>query len=417
MFLLKTGRFIKKEIDYDSWLRIWLSLGVLWFLVGVALVPTSKPYNQLLVPLFWLPVLIIAFRERDRLCAIFHEAKPLLVGLALLFTWAGVSLCWVDGVDPFRELKRLFYAALFLSGMVFVARSDIGRLVTILKVAGVGLAGAALVSLGWFYGIRGLPLSARLEGIGLLDHPIIGGYLIAISFLWLSSIMPTSWTPKVGWAICLIVSLAFIVMTQSRGLWVALLCAQIGFTILRGGVFAWIASVILIVVAGIGFWQFESLVMQRGMSYRPEIFVESVRMMLERPIGGLGLGGGYDVAISGLIIPHSHNLFLHIALELGLVGLAIWLWIWGCCAKAGWQFRNTPCGSAVLKIVLFCTVALMFDGNSLWTAPRPDWFFSWLPIGLALAVYTSSRNETIANSVEECEFRNSFASSSDGKRR
>ncbi|WP_150299579.1 O-antigen ligase family protein [Pseudomonas profundi] len=381
----------RPEFDLDGMLRGWLSLGVIWFLVGVALVPSSKPYNQLLILLFWLPALIISFREREAFRTVFSDAKPLIVGLVLLFAWSGISVLWAENVDPFRELKRLFYVVLFLAGLAFVARDNINRLAVILSVAGIGLAGAALVSLVLFYGIRDMPLTSRLEGVGLLEHPIIGGYLIAIAFLWLLSLPPTSLVARVGWIVGLIVLLAFIVMTQSRGLWVALLSAQLGYAILRGGAIVWIGAVVMIVCAGIGFWQFESIVLQRGMSYRPDIFVESIRMILARPAGGLGLGGEYDVLIGGLIIPHSHNLFLHIGLELGLVGLAIWLWIWGCCVKAGWQHRETRCGSALLKIILFCTVALMFDGNSLWTAPRPDWFFSWFPIGLALAVFVSVR--------------------------
>ncbi|QJD59013.1 O-antigen ligase family protein [Pseudomonas sp. gcc21] len=380
------------ELNLDGTLRGWLALGVLWFLLGVALAPSSKPYNQILIVLFWIPALILCFREREAYGNLFAAAKPLIAGLTLIFLWAGVSLLWAENIDPFRELKRLVYVALFLFGLAFVARDNVDRLVLILRVAGIGLAVAALVSLISFYGIKGLPLTTRLEGTGLLDHPIIGGYLIAISLLWLSSIPPVSRAARAGWLACLVLLFVYAVMTQSRGLWTALLGAQLGFAMLQGGVVVWIASVAMVAFAGLGFWQFESIILERGTSYRPEIFFESVRMMLDRPIGGLGLGTEYDVVVEEWVFPHSHNLFLHVGLELGAVGLLIWLWIWGCCLKVGWHHRKTPCGSALLKIMLFCSIALMFDGNSLWTAPRPDWFFSWLPLGLALAIVVSARD-------------------------
>ena len=68
--------------------------------------------------------------------------------------------------------------------------------------------------------------------------------------------------------------------------------------------------------------------MARGVSYRPQILMASLQMIAEHPWRGLGLGGDYKVFADGMYFDHAHNLFTHVAIELGLPGLLLWCAAW-----------------------------------------------------------------------------------------
>ncbi|MER8326111.1 O-antigen ligase family protein, partial [Acinetobacter baumannii] len=70
------------------------------------------------------------------------------------------------------------------------------------------------------------------------------------------------------------------------------------------------------------------VITQRGSSYRPEIFQAVLQMIGERPWTGLGLGAEYDVSTVGMVFDHSHNMFTHVAIEIGLPGMLLWIAAW-----------------------------------------------------------------------------------------
>jgi putative inorganic carbon (HCO3(-)) transporter len=99
-------------------------------------------------------------------------------------------------------------------------------------------------------------------------------------------------------------------------------------------------------------------------------------MLQDFPFTGIGLGTFPDVA-RGLFpfaediylkVPHVHNLFLQVALDLGLPGLIAWLAIMGTTTFASWRLFNQ--GRAVndkwaagLGAGLFCSqIALVVHG-------------------------------------------------------
>lgn len=368
--------------------QAWLMVGLLWFLLGIAWAPSSKLYQQGLIYLFCVPTLLLLRSERNRVRALWGGARTVLLGIVLLICWGAASAVWSTASEPVREIAHVVYALFFLAGMVLLSEGGQQRLILVMQVAGGGLALSAFVALVKGYGIDHQPWWWRLEGLGSLNHPILGGYVIGLAMVWSSCLPPRSHPWRLVWGGSLLVFLVFMVMTQSRGVWVALLVTMLFMPLWHRGREAWLVSGLLLLVGLVGYWQFPSVVLARGASYRPEILHASLQMIAEHPWLGLGVGNDYQVRVDslGLVFDHSHNIFTHVAIELGIPGLLCWLLVWGGSFLIAWQQRGTALGSALLGVLLFSTVALLFDGASLWGSPRPEWFLTWLPVGLALGL-------------------------------
>jgi O-antigen ligase len=188
------------------------------------------------------------------------------------------------------------------------------------------------------------------------------------------------------WVVMLGFLCVFVLLSQSRGaalaLFITILAMPIWCRDRRSGVVAAIA----LIVAMLAFWFFEPLVLARGASFRPQILMASLQMIAEHPWRGLGLGSDYKVLASGLYFDHAHNLFSHVAIELGLPGLLLWCATWLAVLREAWKARETLYAKGIIGIWLFSTLAMQFDAASLTGTPRAEWFISWLPVGLASAL-------------------------------
>mgnify|MGYP001569555263 CR=1 FL=1 len=51
----------------SRWAQVWMSFGLLWFLLAIAFAPTNKIYQQGLTLFLWLPAMVFAWSARERL--------------------------------------------------------------------------------------------------------------------------------------------------------------------------------------------------------------------------------------------------------------------------------------------------------------------------------------------------------------
>ncbi|WP_053148439.1 O-antigen ligase [Pseudomonas sp. P97.38] len=365
------------------WAQGWLALGLLWFLLAIALAPTNKIYQQGLVAFVWLPAIVFVWSARHRLLEVWRAQRLMYTALLGLMTWALISLAWSEAVEPVREVKRLLYILVFLLFFPILADGRPERMMRLMQWGGVGLALTALMAIAQFYGIKQKPWDERLEGLGELSHPILGGYVIGLAAVWMLHWVPRRIGLQVLWAVALAFLGAFVVMSQSRGAALALLLSVLAMPIYCPDQRARLIAATTLVLAMFTFWLLEPLVMARGASYRPEIFMSSLHMIAEHPWGGLGVGTDYRVLSNGLTFDHAHNLFSHIAILLGLPGLLLWCIAWFAVLREAWRTRDSLLGRGMLGMWVFSFLAMQFDASNLTGTPRAEWFISWLPIGLA----------------------------------
>lgn len=376
------------QMYQQRWMQLALCTGLLWFLVGIAWTPSNKLYQQGMALVVWLPALIALWSSRALWGAVWRENPLFCTALLAWCAWATMSLFWTAAEEPLKALKRIVYVMLFLSVFPLLQAVRPQAFGLLLRVATIGLALAALWSIYLHFYAHVRPFGVRLGGIGEVAHPILGGYVMALAAVWGLQFIPSALLGRVVWAGVLLVLFSFVVLTQSRGACLALLFSTLSMPLWSGGRRAWLIAAGVAVAAFLGMLRFASWFMERGVSYRPEIFAESVSMMLQRPWLGLGIGSDYRVVTVNYPegFDHSHNLLTHVGIELGLVGLLLWLVVWLCTLLVGWRERATQEGRLLLGSALLASVAVQFDAASIWGTPRAEWFVTWLPVGLALAL-------------------------------
>ena len=377
-----------------DWARAWLGFGLVWFLAAIALAPSNKVYQQGLVLFLWLPTLVMAWSARHVLVQAWRRQPALWGSVLLLLAWSGLSLFWSAAQDPGREAKRLLYILVFLLAFPLLAQLGLARIRQLLLAGSVLLAVAALVSVIHFYGVLGKPLLARLEGIGEISHPILGAYVIGAAVLFLLYEPPRQRGLQLLWLAALACLGVFAMLSQSRGAILALvltvIMAPLWFRDRHSRVFAMLAAI----ATGLAFYLVYDVIAQRGSSYRPEIFHAVVDMIAAHPWTGLGLGAAYDVSAVGKHFDHTHNMFTHIAVEMGLPGMLLWVMVWLYTLGEIIRARGTLFGKILLGFWVYSTLAMQFDAASLTGTPRAEWFISWLPVGLAMLLpWGSAEND------------------------
>ncbi|KAF0862560.1 O-antigen ligase [Pseudomonas sp. LD120] len=378
----------------SRWAQVWMVLGGLWFLLAIAFAPTNKIYQQGLVLFLWLPAMVFSWSARERLKEVWRSQRWICLMLLLMAVWGGVSLLWTNVEDPSREAKRLLYIGVFLLFFPVFADARPERVIRLMQWGGFGLALSSLIAMIRFYGVEGNAWYARLEGLGQLSHPILGAYVIGLAAVWMLHWVPRGRWIQVAWVLAMGLLGLFVVMSQSRGAALALLLTVVAMPIWCRDRRSALIAVAAIVTALLVFWVMEPLVLSRGVSYRPQIFMAALHMIAERPWGGLGLGGDYRVFADNLYFDHSHNLFTHVAIELGLPGLLLWCGLWFGVLWQAWKMRDTLYGKGIIGIWVFSFLAMQFDAASLTGTPRAEWFISWFPVALAsVLVWARARPE------------------------
>lgn len=364
-------------------------IGFFWLLVGVGWAPSNKFYQQGLVLLLWGPTFACALALRSELLEAWLRQWAFSLLIALFFIWACLSGFWSQADDIGRELKRVFYVGLFLCAMTVLG---VSRQEVIWKTLGIAFVVLALTfpaSFWLFYVVGNHAFTERLWGIGQIGHPILGGYVLALAVIWGARFCPKPLWMRPLWMVFMFMGVAFVVMGQSRGALLALVVGLCALLLMNTGRrYAWLGCGLLLGIAGFGFIFFETLLMARGMSYRVDILLESLSMIAQSPILGIGIGSDYRVVTNSnpLGFDHAHNSFTHTGIELGGVGFLLWVGIWLLALFSAWTKRGTREGQLVFVTLLVAIVALQFDTASQWETPRAEWFVVWLPIGLVIAL-------------------------------
>ena len=367
---------------YESrWAQVLMTCGVVWFMLAIAFAPTNKIYQQGLVLFTWLPTLVVAWSARSVLGQVWREQRALCLSLVGLAVWAVISLSWSG--EPLSQAKQLVYIALFVMSFPILANGRPERIVRLMKWGGLGLAVMALVAIVHFYLVKGHAWSVRLEGLGELAHPILGAYAIGVAAIWMLHWVPQGRWAQVLWLVALGLLGSFVVMTQSRGAALALLLTVLAMPIWRCDRRTVVIAALALVGAAVVFWCMQALMLSRGSSYRPELFISSLHMIEAHPWLGLGFEAQFGVPALGIVFDHSHNLFTSVAISLGLPGLLLWSIAWFSVLVYGWRARGTLLGQAVIGMWVFSTLAMQFDAASLLDTPRAEWFITWLPIAVA----------------------------------
>lgn len=365
----------------------WALVGGLILLCAPWFLTSNKLYHQLLAVMLWLPGLLALclpdFRRSLRL--------PEVVLFGMFSLWTLLVLAVEGGESVSSTAKLPLYVALSLLGILLAAQDTHWKLECMLKLS-IFVGGLlALLSLIYFLTLGELQKGQRLIAIGLWDTTIMAAHAIGAlavmgaSMISRRAIAPARWLPVL--LLSMSGYLLFLLFSQTRGVWLALLATLLLIAMLSPTRWSRILALGIILMGVLVALLLPEVLMQRGLSYRPTLFVGGLELLRGNELTGIGFAG-YELLVpeNGKTYKHPHNLYLDIAIRLGLPGLLLFSALWVCVAWRGWQQRAAPLGRALLALWCFSSVALLTDGIGLWYKPNADWLITWLPVALSVVL-------------------------------
>jgi O-antigen ligase len=292
---------------------------------------------------------------------------PLLLPIGA-FILASV-LASLTAVDPFRslqDLRNIFVPAFFFLLVNHVRGAARGRAL-----------GQVLIVAGTVMAVYGLGQSVvhgsafRIDGT-MSIYMTFAGLLMLIAILALALLLLTAHRRTSYWlAPCLLLLMAALVMTQTRGAWLGLAA---GVTVILG---CWRRVFVLVLpIAALAIFllapsavkdRMRSLTDPQDVTALERLYMwgSGLQIIRDRPITGVGMHGVSQV-YPRYKDPralrerrgHLHNNVLQVAAERGLLGLACWLWIWAAFYRHAWHiYRGLDPGAGTAKALVVGSVA------------------------------------------------------------
>lgn len=339
---------------------------------------------------------------------------PLLIPFALWAAWALASMAW--SLEPARTLKEFrheivfVFLAYWLCHAAAQARDAARTLPYVVATGAVAVCALALYQF-WFR-------SPEVYAIGLHGGP--GNHTSALLTLmpcglvaaWLATRLEMRRSVRVATLALPVIFLASAYTTLNRTVWLgfaaqflllaALMWPRPEFQTPRSQLRRRLhvalvgATVVTGVVATMLLAQMKRIELGADMALandpRFAIWASIIDAIGERPLMGSGFGRGIErhLLIEELKNPqlwHAHNLPLETAVQMGIPGLALLLFLLGATVYEGWKLARGPdavaaaCGAAIIAIVAGMLVRNLTD--VLWV--RQNALLYWGVVGALLA--------------------------------
>jgi putative inorganic carbon (HCO3(-)) transporter len=330
-------RIANKLVSIEIWI---VSAGVLISMVSTRALPWAVGIGVI----FWL-VRWLAWRR-------FSVRTPVDLGVLLLLLMIPVTL-WATAIPSktLPQVYRLVLGVIILYSIVNWTRtlSRFRLLMNFVILSGFFLALFATISVEWT--TEKLPFipSILYERFLLLvkdtvHRNVMAGNLILFLPVFLGLLL-FDWKQLKKWMRLLLLLVActvfgVLLLTQSRGALIALSVVLFALIILRWKRGWIIIPVACVALGGIIYFMgldrlvdvLSSGVSLEGLEGRLEVLSRTIFIIQDFPFTGVGIGLFGDVVdvlyplflASPGTVPHAHNLFLQVAVDLGLPGLIAW---------------------------------------------------------------------------------------------
>ena len=395
------GRYIKGV----RFLRFFIFIGVIWFLLGVAYIPVNKIYQQGLVMLIYIPVFILIVFNVRLILSFLRGNRFFICLCAVVFLYVIVNGVVFGGL---KNIKHVLYVFLFLFLGFFIVFFEIDNSIiykTMLLVL-LSVTAICLYSFYNFFCLEGNDIFSRMWGVLGVHHPILASYYVG--FFLILSFMILYENNNFYIAPLVVFLSAFILFAQSRGAYISIFITILLYLLVfykKNKSSFWVAIFFCIFCTVLGYL-FLDQIMSRGSSYRPEIILSSINMGLNKLWFGHGIG--HDFLIYTENYPegfsHTHNLPLHIFIELGFLGLLLFSCLWASSFYICYKNKDLFLARFNVLIIIFSSIAFQFDAASFIAQPRLEWFVVWVPVCITVGVISIRFLEGLNQSCINKEF-------------
>lgn len=328
--------------------------------------------------------------------------------LVLYLAYGLISSLWAESPDVSKSVRAggqilglyAFFSCLYLSGREDILKLGlfigccVGALVCLWHLIGMYILLGAPLGQALYSGFSG----AELNGVGVMPINMMHATLLAApQAAMLVGLLRErrGMVYRVAGVAALAVLALFLAALERRTGQVALLVTFIvAAFVYRSRVW----FVLLFVLCGVAvavFLLHPEIVLSRGASWRPEIWLATLDKIAEKPLFGHGLSNVVEpVAVYGdnghllETFRHPHSMWLSVTYSLGIAGVILWglLWVPGLIARL--FFTADRAGQGYITIPLIVGAAmLLLDGGAAMATFHYHWFCFWVPVTLLLASF------------------------------
>ena len=361
-----------------------LPFGWLVMLTGMFWAGERSLYHKLFYILLAAPTLVALLLQPRMFKTLMNN--PLIIAFVVFCAYIMLSIAWSDTENATVSLlKRPLYIAMLLLSAGLISLHAPAHLQQCVRIAAKVVALAAVISLGYFLMYR-LPVGAgRMGGYGALYNPLLTAHVLgAFAAVWLVYWFQAQRILDPMSLLCLAVLGLAILATGSRTPLVGL-TAALGWLVIVGDRKRGMLALVAVVIAVLGIvLVYPEAITQRGVSYRPAIWLDALRQIGEHPWLGHGYDSPMTVILPGLArtLADPHNIELGVLYAGGVVGLALWMTIYGLAMYFCWTYRKHPGVTLAATWLIFGFASGLTEGSAFMSRPKEHWFLIWIPMAL-----------------------------------
>lgn len=376
-----------RAVRASRWIiRMVLPVGWLALLTGLFWIGDRSLFHKLYYALIAIPALIALIMQPTLSARLLRH--PILIAYIAFASYMTLTLLWTDSDTSAQSLiKRPIYVLVLLLSAALLASERPQLLSRTLRAAGVAAAISGALSYGYFlYNGHGIVGNERFSGYGTLYNPLLSAHVYGFfAAFWLASWF-TGREPSATPLICLALLGVVIVATGSRTPLLALSTTALWLCMLNVNRRSLIVFVIGLALGAGLLYLYPSAIMSRGLSYRPDIWIEALKLANEQPLFGYGYEHELLLELKGskLIFNDPHNIELAVLLAGGLVGLVLWTVLYTIALGYSWRNRSNPEVVIASALLIFGLVAGLTEGRDFLSRPKEHWFLIWIPFALTI---------------------------------
>lgn len=370
----------------------WLVGGYLVLLTGLFWVSDGSQYTKLYYALIAAPALVGVLLMPQQIKPLLRE--PVVLCFLALSAWLLISMGWSRTDDGFGSLaKRPLYVFMLFVGCALIALRNEDLLLKTLRIGAAIGALAALLNVFWF--IYTAAPGARMIGAGALRNPLLTSHVLGFLCTywiaaWLSRNERRDWLP----ILMTLPLLAALLATGSRTPLMGLALTSVWMLLMSGRRAGYlVASLLLGALAA--YLIAPEVILQRGMSYRPELWSDAWRQAGLHPWLGAGYESKFEFDIPGVghLLHDPHNVELAVLLELGMIGLGAWAAMYGFALARCLRLRALPQFQIASALLIYGVCAGLTEGGNYLSRPNESWFLIWIPLALLGALSIRYRQD------------------------
>ena len=319
------------------------------------------------------------------------------LAVVVLLAYIPLSSLWstpLDAREAFSQVMRALFVFTFVVCIAESVQVDwfLRRLTKVMAVCGTVAAAAAIAV--FFIDV---PEDGRLNGLGQLDTHVTAAMVYAVAAVcglaWLASDDRSSGRWMAG--VCVTVLVVAVFLAGSRNAMACMVFA-LGCLVLanrmstarRFILAAGSLAAALSIALSAAYWLVpgaDDVILPRGMSFRPAIWLDYVaRIRADGMWFGLGVLTPDLIQVAGYDVLHPHNLYLAVAHQSGLVGLALMVTVIAVAAQTLFKHYDEPEAKLGLAVWALALPGYLLDGHELVDKVGWTWLLFWLPVGIAL---------------------------------